>query len=470
MAVYKIFPSADATIYSAYPAKNTGRDEVIEISVKNSQDGLRFLNRSLLEQSPYYSYDLVANDNYSTTAEIFPSDDVRRSLIQFSSEDLAILKTFTQQSISGSWSAYLRLSLAFAQNLSAPYTLQAFPVSQSWIMGTGKYTTVPEIRNGVSWNYTGPYGISNQWLDDPLYWDNYELGTWNGSIAQSLIWDESYSQITTVWNQATQLWNNNAYYFNNVPTFSLAGGSWDDRYITTQSFDYMSNKDVNMDVSNIVNAWFSGSIANYGLILKHPQPIEDDSNAFIDLKFFSVDTHTIYPPCLELRWDDSHYYPIGSSYVLNDQITITLANNPGQFKKDSVYKFRTAVRYNYPTRQFTTSSVYLNQLYLSQESYWAIQDMKTNEMVIDFDDKYTKISADSVGNYFYLYMKGLEVERYYRILIKTKIYSTTYGPLSLYDNEQALYNALSLYGPDDLTLLPGETIIKDNNLIFKVTG
>lgn len=470
MAVYKIFPSADATLYSAYPAKNTGRDEVVEVSVKNSQDGLRFLNRSLLEQSPYYSYDLAANDNYSLTEYIFPSNDIRRPVIQFSNQDLAILKTFASASISGSWDAYLRLNLAFAQNLNTTYSIDAYPVDQAWVMGTGKYATIPEIRNGTSWNYTGPYGVSPLWVNDPLYWNNYSLGTWNGSIAQDIIWDQGYQENVVLWNQANQNWNTNPYYFSTAPSFSVGGGSWNLYYSASQYFDYMSNKDINMNVTSIVDAWFSGSVANNGLILKHPDPIEQDSNAFIDLKFFSVDTHTIYPPCIELRWDDSHYYPVGSNYALNDQITITLANNPGQFKKDSVYKFRTAVRYNYPTRQFTTSSVYLNSLYLSQESYWAIQDLKTNEMVVDFDDNYTKLSADSVGNYFYLYMNGLEVERYYRILIKTKIYSTTYGPLSIYDNEQSIYNALSLYGPDDLVLLPGETIIKDNNLIFKVTG
>lgn len=446
MAVYKIFPSADATIYSAYPAKNTGRDPVIEISVKNSQDGLRFIDRSLLDQSPYYSYDLAANDNYTTTANIFPTNDIRRSVLQFSNEDLSVLKTFASASVSGSWDAYLKLNLAFAQNLNQDYTIEAYPVSQSWIMGTGKYTTVPEIRNGVCWNYTGPYGISTPWATT-----SFLPFTWENMLAH---WNDTY----TVWE------------YDPAPAFASGGGSWHEALPASQSFDYMSNKDINMNVTNIVDAWFSGSIPNYGLILKHPQSIEEDSNTFIDNKFFSVDTHTIYPPCIELRWDDSYYYPVGSNYVLNDQITITLANNPGQFKKDSVYKFRTAVRYTYPPRQFTTSSVYLNSLYLSQESYWALQDLKTNEMIIDFDDKYTKISADTVGNYFFMYMKGLEVERYYRILIKTKIYSTTYGPLSLYDNEQALYDALSTYGANDLALLPGEVIIKDNNLIFKVTG
>ncbi len=470
MAVYKIFPSADATIYSAYPAKNAGRDEVIEVSVKNSQDGLRFIDRTLLTQNPYYSYDLAANDNYTTTANIFPSNDIRRSLIQFSNADITTIRNFTTEAISGSWQAYLKLNLAFAQNLNQNYTLECYPVSQSWVMGTGKYTTVPEIRNGVCWDYTGPYGISTSWTDDPLYWENTELGTWSGSVAQNLIWEQTYNQLITVWNSATQAWNTNNLFWVNPGTFDVLGGSWNLNYVATQSFDYMSNKDVNMNVTNIVDAWFSGSVNNYGLILKHPQSLEDNSNTFIDLKYFSVDTHTIYPPCIEIRWDDSNYYPVGTNYVLSDEITVGLANNPGTYKKGSVYKFRTAVRYNYPTRQFTTSSVYLNQLYLSQQSHWAIQDLKTNEMVVDFDDTYTKISADSVSNYFYIYMNGLEVERYYKILIKTKIYTTNYGPLSLYDNEQSIYDALSLYGPEELTLLPGEVVIKDNNLIFKVTA
>lgn len=466
MAVYKIFPAADATIYSAYPAKNTGRDEVLEVSVKNSQDGLRFIDRSLLTQSPYYSYDLAANDNYTTTGEIFPSSDIRRTLLQFSNEDLQVLKTFASQSVSGSWDAYLKLNLAFAQNLSIPYTLEAYAVSQSWTMGTGKYATVPEIRNGVCWDNVGGFNITPVWntlLYPNSYWGS-ATATWE-SLTSNWEWFPPVwtNTLITTWEEATANWE-----WDPLSPIPSGGGTWNLSLVATQSFDYMSNKDINMNVTNIASAWFSGSWPNNGIILKHQLPLEEDSNTFIDLKYFSVDTHTIYPPCLELRWDDSHYFPVGGRYVLNDQITITLANNPGQFKKDAIHKFRTSTRETYPTRQFTTSSVYLSSLYLSQESYWAIQDLKTNEMIIDFDDNYTKISADGTGNYFFVYMKGLQVERYYRILIKTKIYSTTFGPLSLYDNEQAIYDALALYAPEDLSLLPGEVVIKDNNLIFKV--
>ena len=83
----------------------------------------------------------------------------------------------------------------------------------------------------------------------------------------------------------------------------------------------------------------------------------------------------------------------------------------------------------------------------------------------------TKVSCDSVGNYFTLYTNGLEINRYYRLLVKTKIYSTTYGPLSVYDNEQSIYNALSLYGSADLALLPAEEVIySGQNLVFKIVA
>ncbi len=46
-------------------------------------------------------------------------------------------------------------------------------------------------------------------------------------------------------------------------------------------------------------------------------------------------------------------------------------------------------------------------------------------MVIPFDNNFTKISCDSTGPYFDLYMDGLQPERFYRILIKTVLDGTT---------------------------------------------
>ena len=45
--------------------------------------------------------------------------------------------------------------------------------------------------------------------------------------------------------------------------------------------------------------------------------------------------------------------------------------------------------------------------------------MDTEEIVVDYDTSYTKISCDVASNYFDVYMNGLEPERYYKILIKS---------------------------------------------------
>ena len=104
---------------------------------------------------------------------------------------------------------------------------------------------------------------------------------------------------------------------------------------------------------------------------------------------------------------------------------MSLAENPGVFYPESVNRFYINVSPLYPTRVYQTTSLYTNLNYLPTSSYYAIKDLATNEFVINFDDQYTQISSDSTGNYFDVYMSGLEHERYYKILIKTIINVST---------------------------------------------
>jgi hypothetical protein len=60
-----------------------------------------------------------------------------------------------------------------------------------------------------------------------------------------------------------------------------------------------------------------------------------------------------------------------------------------------------------------------------------LKDLKTNQMVVDFDTSYTKLSADSGSNYFKVYMDGLEPERYYQLMIKTTVGDETEEPLTI---------------------------------------
>jgi hypothetical protein len=345
MAVYKIFPTQDATIYSSTPSQNTGLDEILEVGCFNSQVAL-------------------------SIAESNTADDIRRTLIKFSNSDISSVMSL----ISGSYISNLRLFLANAENLSMPYTLLVDQLSFDWSMGTGKKQDYPVVTNGVCWTNSGSYSSS------------YDTD-----------WATSYY-------------------------LTIGGGGFTTTSQISQSFQYKDNKDLNVNVTPIVQNWVSDSTTNNGFIIKLPSGVEDNPNSLIGLSFFSLDTHTIYPPTLEFKWDDSNY-STGSLVVANNSnIVVKLSNNVGSFKNDTKkYIFNVSVRDKFPTRSFVTSSVYTVNEALPQTSYWALQDVKTEEMVIDFDTQYTKISCSSSGSYFPIYMSGLEPERYYKILIRVDL-------------------------------------------------
>ena len=333
MAVYKIFPEKDAFILSQYPAQNTGRDEVLEVSNYN---GINVLSSA--------QGDLPA---------------VTRALIQFKTADI---NNVVNNIITGSaFQSKFNLYLASAENAPLDYTLEVYPISGAWDMGTGKVSDIPKTEDGCSWGWRGESG-SNAW--------------------------------------------------------TTAGGDWyTDKSGSSQTFLYTSDKDISMDVTNMVKLWNSSSIDNNGLILKHSSSIEF-SSSFVETNYFSVDTHTIYPPELEFRWDDSSYAtPLTA--VTSSDFVISFTNIKEEFEDTAIYDFRVKARDTYPTRTFQTSSVYLNAKALPTSSYWGLKDIKTNEMVVDFDTSYTKLSADSGSNYFKVYMDGLEPERYYQLMIKT---------------------------------------------------
>jgi hypothetical protein len=350
MAIYKIFPNKDTTLYSTSPDKNTGLDPILEIHNKDS--------------------------------------NVARSLLSFDTSEITeVIDNLINDS---QWQSNIKLFNANTTGIINNSTLYIYPLAQEWNNGTGKLNDTSEITNGASWT-----------------WNTYEGGN--------------------IWNTSSF----GAYITASFPSTAKGGGTWYTgsstglKYEVTQSFPIRSPKDLNSNITNIVSSWYSGSINNYGVILKWGKDIEFNPNSSVSplMSLFSVDTHTIYPPCLEFRWND-YVFNTGSNsngFVPSSQIVATLPNNKGFFNNQSVQKFRLNVRPQYPVRVFQTSSLYVTNYYLPTSSYYAIKDLDTNEFVIDFDETYTKISADSEGNYFKIFMNGLQPERYYTILIKTNI-------------------------------------------------
>ena len=151
-----------------------------------------------------------------------------------------------------------------------------------------------------------------------------------------------------------------------------------------------------------------------------------------ELKYFSVDTHTIYPPKLTFKWDDSIYITgSGTTTLTSGDIFLALYNNKEEFQRKSKQRFRLTTRKRYPDRAFVTSSNYLDTQYLPTTSYYSLRDATTDEVVIPFDTSYTKLSADSDGMYFDLWMEGLQPERYYKLQFRV---DNTDG-INIYDED-----------------------------------
>ena len=366
MAYYSIFPEKDTTIYS-HPDRikmNTGQDEVLEILKERGKSDQRY----------------------------YPS----RILIQFNNEEIKdVISNKIGSSIfnNGITKANIELFSAEHKNLATILNIETFAVSQSWNEGSGRFTNIPLTSNGSSWTYRDNDISKTQWTTS-----SFATAT-TGSI--------------------------------NASGIAVGGGEWytGSLFQGSQQFLRGSNMDVNLDVTSIVQkhsaSLFVGQtyptgINNNGFIIKQPNVIEENtSSSFGEMQYFSTDTHTIYPPKLTFKWDDSSY-SIGSGTVLNSgDIFLSLYNNKKTFQRKSKQRFRLTTRKRFPDRTFTTTSNYLNVQYLPTTSYYSLRDGETDEVIIPFDTTFTKLSADSEGMYFDLYMEGLQPERYYKLMFRS---------------------------------------------------
>ena len=387
MAYYFIFPEADTTLYSHPDRKtmNSGYDELLElVKEPGSTDTYNHPSRILIK---------------------FKNDDITNAIS---------LVGDTNFSSSLSSSVKLQLSIADTKNLTSTHVINAYAVSQSWDEGTGKYLNIPSGSNGASWLYRDNSGLVTEWPGVSSVTDNFGSGGGTGSISSSLL--------------------------------TQGGGTWytGSNFYGTQQFLEGESLDTDIDIKEIVHK-FSASlnasktypegIPNYGFLLKTLDGVESNvTSSFGEIQYFSSNTHTIYPPKLVFAWDDENWSVNKMNYLtkLSGELNVSLFGNKKEYNQNEVAKFRLHVRDKYPTRAFSTTSNNLKIGYFTTGSYYSIRDAHTEREIIPFDDNFTKLSADSNGMYFKLYMKGLQPERYYRILLKhinqdgTTIYDDKY--------------------------------------------
>ena len=318
--------------------------------------------------------------------------NVSRALVKF---DLSYISASVQNSlIPKSTKYYLNLYDAGSADLPSSQTLYSYPVSQSWTMGDGTYHSNPQITEGCSWRYRDGENDGTQWISG----SNNTGGTWFSG--------------------------------------SYASGT---RNLTCSSSLEYETTDIRMDVTDIVHAWiYSGSLyPNQGFMVKRSGSVgnvtsgsgvqEGDTIKYGQLKFFSRDTSTIYPPKLEAVWDDQTWStgslePLTGS-ALEDTVIYFKGLRP-EYKQNSKVRFRLVGRERYPKKTYSTTAAEVAVKHLPSGSrhiehgtYYSIKDAVTEDVIIPFGTG-SIVSCDSTSNYFNVWMNGLHPERYYKFEIR----------------------------------------------------
>lgn len=335
-----------------------------------SQDTTIYTDYNTLNAGLDSILDLSKNSPY-----LYPSSSTSRILIKFDNADIA--DAISKSGVN--FTASLKLYNANIDSIPTNFNLEFYPLYQSWDMGTGRFNNIPETDDGASWRYRNANQI-NAW----------EINGLPSGVTSS-------------------------YYIGNE-----GGASW---YTASaiQSFDYFSSKDINVNVTNIVAAWTASLIPNNGFIIKNQNSLEFNPNYTYTFNFFSRDTNTIYPPCLEFKWNDSTFNTGSSVFITDENINIAIANNKNIFYDNEYVKFRVYTREKYPQRIYSQTSLNKYNKCLPVDSFYSIIDLNTNNKIIDFDNVATRLSIDDESSYFRLYMNGLEPDRYYKIQIKSII-------------------------------------------------
>lgn len=285
----------------------------------------------------------------------------KRILTKFKEEDIT-----SGLALAGTnYTASLIQYIAEAKELPTSITIEALPISSSWDRGVGQESDEPANQSGVTWT----------------------------NRTKDLTWD-------------------------------TAGGDTLSEYTSSVVINDPNSLDLNINVSSYISAISSSTITDNGLLLKIEDTYENYTTQSINLSYYGNKSHTIFKPVLEFGWDDSSFSPGSLSEVSTDDIVLRVNNIKKTYiNSNTPVKFKITSRPQYPTTTFVTSSIKTNYV-LPQESYWSAVDVYTDEPIVNYSDN-TKISADSNGSYFNVYMNSFAPNRYYKFKFKTTIDGST---------------------------------------------
>jgi len=377
---YFEFAKRDATIYSGGTTSsiNTGLDEILEINKVVSNNGS------------------VAN--------------ISRILIDF--DYSFISQSIIDNKIPSTAKYYLNLYDATSEEVEAEQNVFVYMVSGSaWKQGTGKLDHDPVTQDGVSYQYRDheaktPWVTGSVLTDGGAWWTGSQGGQYSVSSSYALTFDKKDLRV-----DVTDLVKNHIYSSSAFPNRGFLVKR-ESLYTGSRDFSYNPGSDTTKD--------------------------ESSSDRLGNLKYFGRETHTIYPPKLEVMWDDSSWSTGSLSPLVTadlERLKIYFKNLRTEYKEGSKVKFRVVGRELYPTTAFATSPAELTAKYLPSASiYYEVKDADTEEVIIPFGTG-SRISCDSTGNFFNLWLDGFQAERNYRFCVKVVSGSGTTETINYYDDD-----------------------------------
>ena len=366
-----IYPTQSCTLYSNYDVLNTGADEILEVAS-----------------------DFTPTNGPMTT----------RALLLFSNEDILSDFKTTNRYI-------LNLKIVQSVELESQVELEAYPVSEKWDAGKGRFSDTELLYPGASWLYK-----------------NKNKDTWTTTTPVE---------------------------------YEAGGGSWYAKFYDNEldeestldfrfKFETMTS-DVKIDITQLVSFWNMSAIENNGIILKFK---DDISKRCGNVKFFSTNTNTIYRPYIEVGEYDYTFEPYiitsatknielssgsldsgsleesitynteqtkqlesGVLELTNKDLQIFIENTKESYSKDEVEKLMVGVRESNPKKKFSNRIRYTGRNITSLDMFFSVLDAETEEIVIDFSE-FTKISCDTSGHYFNFDFGCLSRGRLYKFILK----------------------------------------------------
>lgn len=267
----------------------------------------------------------------------------------------------------------LKLYTSEVNEIQTNYSISAYPIYQTWNSGIGKFYNSPKTTEDVTW-------LS--------------------------------CKTNTNWNSGS--YNNYSASLNYV--YASGGSSFFSDFKVSESFNY-SNTDINLDITSIVNAFNTGSVQNNGLLIK----VEDESINFGDMKYFGVDTHTIYSPsilCYHTSFFESFYTGSIQQIDISKDIMIYCSNLQREYYQNEIIRMNIGCREKYVEKTYSQYSNYLIPHHLPSNTTYKIIDCISEDIIIDFDTIYTKISCDKNGNYIYIDLKNFDKNRLYKVVFQ----------------------------------------------------